>query len=79
MISPKKKLRRRIDLDGIDFGSSEDPCTNQEPQMMRTELPGLKDSGFWYFSSPKRNETVRREASMRRKPPSTIQRLKEKG
>ena len=79
MRSPKKKLRSRIILDGIDFGSSEDPCTNQDPQMMMAELPGVKELGFWNFSRPKRNEAVRREEMKRRKHPRTIQRLREKG
>ena len=79
MRSLKKKLRSRIILDGIDFGSSEDPCTNQDPQMMMAELPGVKELGFWNFSRPNRKEAVRREETTRRKDPSTIQRLKEKG
>ena len=79
MVSPKKKLTSRIILDGMDFGSSEDPCTNHEPQMMMAELAGVKESGFWNFSLPRRREAVRSEETTQRKDPSTIQRLKEKG
>ena len=75
MVRPKRKLTSRIILDGMDFGSREDPCTNQEPQMVMAELPGV----FLNFSGPKRKETVRREETTRRNPPSAIQRLKEKG
>ena len=42
MVSPKRKLTSRIILGGIDFGSSEDPCTNQEPQMMMAKIVGKK-------------------------------------
>ena len=79
MVRPKRKLKSRIILDGMDFGSSEDPCTNQEPQMMMAELPAVKESGFWNLSLPKRKEAVRSEETAQRKDPSTIQRLNEKG
>ena len=79
MVRPKRKLKSRITLDGMDFGSSDDPCTNQEPQMMMAELPAVKESGFWNLSLPKRKEAVRSEETPQRKNPSTIQRLKEKG
>ena len=79
MVRPKRKLKSRMILGGMDFGSSEDPCTNQEPQMMMAELPAVKESGFWNLSLPKRKEAVRSEETPQRKNPSTIQRLKEKG
>ena len=77
MIRPKKKLKRMMILDGMDFGSTEEPCSSQEPQMTIRELPEVKDSG--YFSQPKRYESLRTADTMARKDPRTTQRLAEKG
>ena len=80
MVSPNKKLMRTMILEGMDLGSIEEPCTNQEPQMRRNEVPAEEEEPLlWKFSRPKRNDAVRREETKRKKPPRPIQRLMEKG
>ena len=79
MVSPNKKLMRTMILEGIDMGSIEEPCTNQDPQMRRNEVPAEEERRLWKFSRPKRNDAVRREETKRKKPPRPIQRLMEKG
>ena len=79
MVSPNKKLMRTMILEGMDLSSIEEPCTNQEPQMRRNEVPAEERTRLWKFSLPKMVDAVRREETKRKKPPRPIQRLIEKG
>ena len=79
MVSPNKKLMRTMILEVMDLGSIEEPCTSQEPQMRRNEVPAEEEPRLWKFSRPKRNDAVRRDETNRNKPPRPIQRLLEKG
>ena len=79
MVSPNKKLMRTMILEGMDLSSIEEPCTNQEPQMRRNEVPAEERTRLWKFSHPKMVDAVRREETKRKKPPRPTQRLIEKG
>ena len=43
MVSPNKKLISTMILEGMDLGSIEEPCTSQEPQMRRNEVPAEEE------------------------------------
>ena len=79
MVMPTMKLRKKMILMGIDFGSSQLPWAIQEPQIINQEFRGVKEPGLCLFSLPKKYANVSRVEKVRRRKERAIQSVVEKG
>ena len=52
MVTPNKKLQRKMILDVRDLGSIVDPWAIHEPQTVKSELPGRKEPWLSLNSGP---------------------------